>query len=109
MRKVYVIEPTRVDFLEGLYPFGDVQVVFTENRPSIFSDDFKQAIRDAFHTLGFNAATDYVAIVGKQVPLVIMVAELVAEFGEITVLLFSSSERRYVPRTIGGALCTSQS
>jgi len=102
MSQVFVVEPTRTDFLDGLKDFGEVTYIFDGHRPSIFSEAYRDAIRDGLQRCNYNPHEDFIAVVGKQVPLFILAAEITAAYGSFTALLFSSSERRYIPRTIGG-------
>lgn len=99
--RVFVIEPTRPDFLQGLQEYGEVVFIFQGSRASLFSDDFQTQLIASLREHNFDPDEDFVAVTGKQVPLFIFAAAVVANYGEVDALMFSSSERRYIQRTIG--------
>ena len=103
MRRVFVVEPSPVEYLDGLRPFGEIYVLFDGERPPLFSDEYVDALHARLRAHKFNPRRDYVGVAGKQVPLFILAAELGSMYVSFTALLFSASERRYVSFVCGAS------
>lgn len=102
MCKVFVVEPTNLDVRKASR-FGCIVQVFEDNdsRSSIWDEAFKVELIQALDYHGFDPATDYLLVAGGFVPLALAIGTMVAEYGPIQVLLFSATERDYVPRITG--------
>jgi hypothetical protein len=101
MSRVFILSPTDYDVTDALR-YGDLAVVFTGGRPSIFDhnrfkDDFKRRIK----ALGFDNRTDHFLCIGTSVPMVLATSFLIQEFGYFKMLFFHAAEQHYVMRIIG--------
>lgn len=99
---VFVLEQTEVD-VSPAKEYGRIAHVFrpNERRPSIWTPEFREELLETFVEMGYDPENDYVVIAGRMVPLVKMVATLVAEYRTIRVLFYVSSEERYIVQRIG--------
>lgn len=100
--RVFILEPCQLDtsrtarFGQQVYLFGR-----DEKRSSIWDNAFKAEIAAALDKYRYDPKVDYFVVVGHMVPVVIATSVLTARFGTVKVLFYSSTDRDYVPKTIG--------
>jgi hypothetical protein len=77
--------------------------VFREHRgrSAVWTDEYRQEVKDAFKKLQFDPATDHLVAVGHQIPLVVALGVLIPMYGVISVLLYYPPEQKYIPMMVG--------
>ena len=103
MARVFALEPCRQD-ISSARKFGRITYLFERDgdRSSIWAPEFPREIVQKLDALGFEPDVDFFVVAGQMVPLVIAISSIVATYGATNVLFYSSTERHYVTRTIGG-------
>lgn len=81
---------------------GDVKYVFdpNEEKPSIWSVTYYEHAVNKMLAQEFDPDIDYLVAAGSQVPLLLLVATLVARFGQINLLLFDSTTSEYIHKRV---------
>jgi hypothetical protein len=100
--RAVILEKCNFD-VSGAEVYGDLVYVFPqgEGRSSIWSEAFVQEIKQRLAEMRYDAKVDYFVVAGKMVPLVTMIGVLLELYGHVRVLFYSSTDRYYVPRTLG--------
>ncbi len=78
--------------------FGEVVFLFDEydTRPSSFDPTFQLTLKEKLYELDFDPETDYIAVTGKYINTVLLVATVVVTFGTVSLLLFDARLQRYL-------------
>lgn len=95
-------EKTRTDFSPAKR-YGELAFVFganEEDKPSIWSTTYYDEAISRMASRDFDPDLDYVVATGAQVPLLLLVATLVAKFGQVNLLLFDSTASEYVHKRV---------
>lgn len=81
---------------------GDVKYVFDQNeeKPSIWSATYYEHALAKMANQDYDPDLDYLVAAGSQVPLLLLVAHLVARFGQVNLLLFDSTTSEYVHKRV---------
>lgn len=107
MARCFIIEPTELD-VNKASRFGELVTLFPANRwrPSVFEPAFADAVVGRLNEEGFDPKVDYVVLTGKQLTLVVAVANVGAAFGPFNVLAYNAhgTVRDYEPVVIGTAI-----
>ena len=103
MSRVFVLEPTKLD-VEKAKTYGTLVYVFNngDRRASIWTEEFIEQVMTRLQSLCYDPDGDYVAIVGHLVPMAVVIARLTYDYDHFQALCFSSTEREYVVRVLGG-------
>lgn len=94
--------PQREDFdLSSAKKFGSLCFLFErgESHPSIWSDEFVDEIRDRLRRINFDPDSDFVLLVGSQVPIIRLVAMLSGEV-HWNALAWNAAARSYQSITL---------
>lgn len=102
MSRVFLFEETDFDTRSAL-EHGDFVYVFQDTiRPSIWSTRiFEQQFLERIRLLQFDKRRDKFLMLGTAVPNILITSFLIKEFEWFDALLFSSTTRSYVLRTLG--------
>lgn len=92
---------TRIDYSPATR-YGDVKLVFDqrEEKPSIWSTLYYEHAVDRMVKQDYDPDLDYLVAAGSQVPLLLLVATLVAKFGQVNLLLFDSTTSEYIHKRV---------
>lgn len=103
--RVFVVEPYKrpgIDITD-LNEFGEVVYLFPLNgdRTSIFDEEFGFDVLEKLDTYRFDPSTDFIAIVGPMVNVVLMIAAAVQEHSPLNVLAYNRCDSKYTTLTLG--------
>lgn len=100
--RVFVLEPTEFDITVAS-EWGEVVYLYQHHsrRPAPTTGGFPRSVLLRMSELQFDPSTDLVVLSGQMIALVVLTATLVAEYGSIKCLRFSSTSDRYVPFPLG--------
>lgn len=97
----------KIDTLKGkpydltdLKSYGKVEDVSMYMGSPFKLDEYEQCLMRTFRTVGFDPDEDYLAIVGRVINCLFAQFIMLKHFGRVNVLIYSSIESRYVPRTL---------
>lgn len=104
MSKVFVLEPPKANIdVTKAERYGEVVYVFERDtrRPSVFqSTSFGEAVIRRLAELGYDPVTDYLAVAGSIVPVVIALMACIVQHHTVNVLFWHAGETTYVRRRI---------
>ena len=102
--RAILLEPVNRDIdISTAAVHGEIVFLFNrgDNKPNIFDDRFQDAIDERLTAIDYDPDRDYIVASGQLIAILTMVGLLTAAYGEIRVLVFSASDRKYVVKTIG--------
>ena len=106
MHRVFLIEDTDLD-ISGLREYGTLTYLFndSENRRSFQDEKLDEQIISQFSRANFDPDKDYIAIVGKLIPVTITMTAVVSTYGCVKALAFDARTSQYVERELGKVTC----
>lgn len=109
---VFVFEQTR-QAVDGAQRFGNVMYIFDrsthEARAGIWdTEKLQEDIRNALAFKGFVPERDYICVTGHVASLAVLIAAVIAQYGTAQFLIYDSTSKAYVGRTLGEAFDESE-
>lgn len=103
--RVFILKTTKRHFdISSTGVFGDVVYLISEDEhiPSVFDTvAYQNALVTRLRAYDYDPTRDYVCVVGAMVPVTNFIVCVAKEWRIFKVLLFSSTENKYVERTFG--------
>lgn len=103
---VFLIEKPRGAInLTTAQDFGEVRVLFPpeEHRTSVFNvDAFGEEVVSRLKRVNFDKTTDSICVAGSMITVIVAIAAILKEWGQIRVLFFNAAIDHYVQRTLNG-------
>jgi hypothetical protein len=100
--RAFVFEPGNLD-VSGASVYGKIVHIFKRNdrRSSIWAPEFPGEIIERLKEFDFRPDKDFIVVVGHMVTVVMLVTTALEHWKGVNLLLFSATERSYIPRIIG--------
>ena len=102
MSRVFILEHTQLDVVKAR-EYGEVVYMFPPNvrRSSIWDERFCDEVIERLVEMEYDPCVDYFVVVGHMVQMVLAATTICGRWERFKALLFSSTERNYIPRIIG--------
>ena len=101
MPKVILVDNPRAEFdVSGLAEFGEVVNVRDQMVSPFKAGTFEESLIRALMSWEFDPDEDYIALVGRQMQLVLSVITIQKVCGRVRLLVHSTVESRYVVREV---------
>ena len=99
-RKCFVLGASKFD-VSSAEKFGAVTHLDDRSMPPVFHKTLAAAWRKRLEDEGYEPQQDFLILTGNLIVLTMVVAELVAVYGDTPVLAYCASTREYVPLVAG--------
>jgi len=100
-RVIFIEHPRQNINTSSAEKFGEIEYLFDvdSRRCSVFSTEFFQRhIKESLIEINYDPKVDYVCVAGSMVVLAIALVTIAKNYDDFKVLLFSSTENRYIER-----------